>query len=320
MPATETTELVLPTVELPRGVDVKGSVVNERGEPVAGVQVESRWERRRSRSSPPHCAAPIRMAASRYAASIRIAELKLTAWDGYASTDGAMTDPGRDGADQADRPDNRAPEYRAPGRPSHRSGGQSRSWCVDPTVAQRACQGRTRDGHQPILFGDPFRSIRTDSQGRYRSPRRLPLGGEYYARPLPREGSQPFQSRLRLAEESSELPAVVLRRVRTIAGQMVDGQESPSPARVVRQAGNGPMPTRAITAQDGHFQLAGVREGPAVLIAEKDGFRFHLQPIDDEVETIKISAYENRRKHLRIDTKPSPRPGRSRKSEQCPED
>ena len=69
---------------------------------------------------------------------------------------------------------------------------------------------------------------------------------------------------------------------------MVDGQQKPIAGGVVRQAGNGPMPTRAITAQDGHFQLAGVLEGPAVLFAEKDGFRFHLQPIDDKVEKIKI--------------------------------
>ena len=69
---------------------------------------------------------------------------------------------------------------------------------------------------------------------------------------------------------------------------MVDGQQKPIAGGVVRQAGNGPMPTRAITAEDGHFQLAGVLEGPAVLFAEKDGFRFHLQPIDDKVEKIKI--------------------------------
>ena len=286
MPATQSTELVLPTVELPRGVDVKGSVVNEQGEPVAGVQVESRWEGARSIVS----SALVRTDQDgRFA--LRgvdpLAELKLTAWDGFASADGAMTV--RAEAAQTKpivltiEPKNTAP-----------LGGRVIDLAGNPVAGasiQLWRRERARDGREtvitPILFGDPFRSIHTDSQGRYRSPRRLPLGGEYYARAVAPGRLTAFSRPVKLTGESPELPAIVLRRVRTIEGQMVDGQK-PIAGGVVRQAGNGPMPTRAITAQDGHFQLAGVLEGPAVLFAEKDGFRFHLQPIDDEVEKIKI--------------------------------
>ena len=90
MPAAQSTELVLPTVELPRGVDVKGSVVDEQGQPVAGAQVESRWEGARSIVA----SALARTDQDGRFVLLRgvdpLAELKLTAWDGFASLDGAM--------------------------------------------------------------------------------------------------------------------------------------------------------------------------------------------------------------------------------------
>ena len=93
---------------------------------------------------------------------------------------------------------------------------------------------------------------------------------------------------MKLTGESHELPLIVLRQVRTIEGQIVDRQDKPVAGAVVRQSGDGPMPTQTISGDDGRFQLAGVLEGPAVLFAQKGGFRFHLQPIDDGPKPVKV--------------------------------
>ncbi|MFI5459602.1 MAG: hypothetical protein ACHRXM_29610 [Isosphaerales bacterium] len=287
MPAAGSNELVLPPVEVPRGVEVTGSVVNERGEPVAGAQIEADWEFRKAMLD----SIVVRTDQSgRFALCgvDPIAELRLSAWDGFASTaadvtiraEAARTKPVVLTID----PKNTVPV-----------GGR----VIDPAgnpVAGASIQlwhrVRARDGREmviePIMFGDRFRSIRTDSRGRYRAPRRLPLGGEYDARAVAPGRPAAFSGAVRLTGESQELPAILLRRVRTIEGQMVDRQDKPVAGGVVRQSGDGPMPTHAMTAQDGHFQLAGVLEGPVVVFAEMDGFRFHFQPIDDGPKPIKI--------------------------------
>ena len=61
---------------------------------------------------------------------------------------------------------------------------------------------------EPIMFGDAIRSLRTDSQGRYRAPRRLPLGGECYARAVAPGRLAAFSGAVKLTGESHELPAI----------------------------------------------------------------------------------------------------------------
>ena len=81
---------MLPPAELPRGVDVKGLVVNEQGEPVAGARIGAGWERTK---------AMIDFVAWRTDKGGRfvfvgvdpIAELRLTAWDGFAGVAAEVT-------------------------------------------------------------------------------------------------------------------------------------------------------------------------------------------------------------------------------------
>ena len=48
------------------------------------------------------------------------------------------------------------------------------------------------------------------------------------------------------------------------------------------------MPTETLTTNDGRFRLSGVLEGPALVFAEKEGFRFGFRPIDgDRVAGVK---------------------------------
>ncbi len=298
MPAAGSNELVLPPAELPRGVDVKGSVVNEQGKPVAGAGVTASWEVTK---------AVIHSILARTDQGGRftfcgvdpIAELKLTAWDGFASTAAEVTIGAR-AAQTGPTVLTIDPRNTVP------LGGRITDLAGNP-VADASVQlwrrVRGRNGREmviePIVFGDLFRSIRTDSQGRDRAPRRLPLGGEYYARAVAPGRLAAFSPVVKLSGESHELPAILLRRVRTIEGQVIDHQDKPVAGVVVRQSGDGPMPTQATTAQDGHFRLTGVLEGPAMVFAEKNGFRFHSQPSDDGLKPIKVVLTRNSEPPLR---------------------
>ena len=123
--------------------------------------------------------------------------------------------------------------------------------------------------------------LRTDADGRYRTRRRFPAHAAYYA-----EAAAPGRLAARspavaVARESDKPAVLVLRRVRTVEGRVVDRQGQPVAGAVVRQSGDGPMPTETLTAADGRFQLPGVIEGPALIFAEKPGFRFGFRPVDD---------------------------------------
>jgi protocatechuate 3,4-dioxygenase beta subunit len=183
MPAAGSNELVLPPAELPRGIDVKGSVVNEQGKPVTGAEIMASWEVTK---------AVIHSILARtdqgghftLCGVDPIAELKLTTWDGFASTAAEMTIG-------AKAVETEPIVLRIDPKNTMPVGGRIVDLAGDPVPGasvQLWCRARGRNGREmviePIMLGDPFRSIRTDSQGRYRAPRRLPLGGEYYARAI----------------------------------------------------------------------------------------------------------------------------------------
>ena len=90
MPAPGSNELVVPLIELPRGVDVNGSVINERGEPVVGAQIEATWELS-SRSVQSTLASTEHRGQFVLHGIDPIAELRLSAWDGFVSTAAEVT-------------------------------------------------------------------------------------------------------------------------------------------------------------------------------------------------------------------------------------
>ena len=66
---------------------------------------------------------------------------------------------------------------------------------------------------------------------------------------------------------------MVLRRVQAVEGRVLDRRGNPVAGAVVRQSGDGPMPTETLTSADGRFRLPGVLEGPALVFAARDGYR-----------------------------------------------
>ena len=142
MPRRGVAELVLPPIELRRGVDVRGIVVGEDGKPVAGAEVEAIWYG-------PGGGAQASLARTDRAGGFvlhgidPIAELNLTAWDGFAST--AVGDgPGRGRRGAAHRPDPQPQEHRADRRPGRRPRRPADRRRRGPAPAPGPGQGRAR--------------------------------------------------------------------------------------------------------------------------------------------------------------------------------
>ena len=80
---------------------------------------------------------------------------------------------------------------------------------------------------------------------------------------------------LRLQQDTKPvLENVVLRRLRSVEGRVVDAHGEPVVGATVRQSGDGPVPTETETDADGQFRLPGVLAEPAFVFVEKKGYRF----------------------------------------------
>jgi protocatechuate 3,4-dioxygenase beta subunit len=271
LPPRGVDEQTLAPFELSRGVDVSGTVVDEHGQPVAGAAVEGigtasiAWAQL-TRSD----------RASRFVLHgiNPRAELRLTAWDGLA----ASTDVAVGTEDLSARP------ITLTVSPGHATSIAGRVVGLDGKPIAGATvriwrQARAKDQAgraiviDSITAGNGSAVLRTDAQGRYRTLQRFPVQWGYHA-----EVSAPgrMQSRSPVVTPSTQtrdLPPVVLRRLRTIEGQVVDRQSQPIHGALVFQSGDGPLRTETTSDDQGHFRLPGVLEGPALVFAQKDGFR-----------------------------------------------
>ena len=67
---------------------------------------------------------------------------------------------------------------------------------------------------------------------------------------------------------------VVLRRLRTVRGVVLNSEGQPLEGVTVRQAGDGPAATETATSERGQFELDGVPEGLALIFASHPGYWF----------------------------------------------
>ncbi|MFN0055935.1 MAG: carboxypeptidase-like regulatory domain-containing protein [Planctomycetales bacterium] len=91
---------------------------------------------------------------------------------------------------------------------------------------------------------------------------------------------------------TTRLPDVVLRRLLSVTGKVVGRDERPIAGVTVFQSGDGPERTEGTTDDEGQFTVPGVPEGTAFLFAEKEGFRFHGEPIAAENGPVQLVLEE----------------------------
>jgi protocatechuate 3,4-dioxygenase beta subunit len=284
MPRSGETELDLPPIELRRGADVRGTVVGEDGQPVPGAEVEATW------SDPRGVTQAALARADRSGGFVLhgidpIAELDVTARDHFAASPIVTIRA----ATAAERPIALvlSPRGTAPlrGRVVDPSGGPIAGAEVRLWRQLRARNGRVVLA-DPVADDDGGFVLRSGADGRFRTRRRCPAAGDYYA-----EATAPGRLSARsaaVAGESDTPATLVRRRVRDIEGRVVDRQARPIAEALVRQSGDGPMPTEALTGADGRFRLPGAIDGSALILAEKAGFRSSLQPADATSKPVEI--------------------------------
>jgi 5-hydroxyisourate hydrolase-like protein (transthyretin family) len=272
MPPPGTDELLLLPLELPRGVDVRGSVVDQKGRPASGARVEATWS---------HAVGHLQLAT---AATDRQGRFTLAGLDPLAElTIKARHDGSPDFGELIVKAETTLSQpallklgkdrtttlggwvLDASGQPV--AGATVRVWRMARDKAQRVVD------LEPILSADGRIAVRTDAEGRYQAPGHVFFPDEFFA-----ESSAPgrLSSRsgsVRLERAGGEIPAIELRQVRPIGGRVVDRQGKPIPGAVVRQSGDGPLKTAATTDKDGRFVLPGVLEGSPILLVSKAGYR-----------------------------------------------
>ncbi len=146
--------------------------------------------------------------------------------------------------------------------------------------------GLPLDGEQ-VFYVIPERArlgggpIRTDARGAFRVADGL-MAGVTFRVVVRADGFAPALSDwIALKGESVTLPPVTIRRVRTIAGRVVDRQGRPiAGVRVFEPAGG----KSATTGADGRFRLDGARPGRSFVLARCDGFRVGGAIVDERAD------------------------------------
>ena len=149
------------------------------------------------------------------------------------------------------------------------------------------------DGHPdpgPIRFDEG--EIRTDRDGRFLTPRQVKRGYGYRAEVKPGDESLMPDHTPWLAIKTDTrpfFPKLVLRRLRTVHGRVVDSAGKPVAGASVRQAGDGPARTATVTDADGRFALPGVLAEPAFIFIVKSGYRFQGKAIGADDSAVDVS-------------------------------
>ncbi len=284
MPPRDHAELLLPPLELSRGVDLPGIVVDEAGKPVAGADVEVTYGQAILTRTDPQ---------GRFVLSgvDPLRELKIAARRGDASSGRTAIVHAGTAAGPLSLTIRRGPTARLAGRVVDRSG-QPVGGVAVRIWRQIRLENRAFM-REPVAGGDGTNVLRTGADGRFRASRPLPQGDEYVVE-ADAPGRLHAQSEpVKLAGSEQTTINVILPGIRTVAGRVVDRQNQPVAGVRVFQSGDGPLRTEAMTDGAGRFRLPGVIEGPAFVFAAKDGYRFGYGTITADSSPIQLTLARN---------------------------
>ncbi len=274
----------LPPIEIQRGLTLSGTVVGADGEPVVGASVEGRWL----------VIAPVdgqrgMGIGQNHTASAKTDTRGVFILEGIHPGQTVTIEAHSRGA-RTDRPVTAIPGRNEP--VTLRISGANivalSGRVVDsagqpvPDVAVRIRSRRPdRDGLAdpgPVSF-DGVTVIQTDSRGEFRTPRQLRRGYSYRAEAKADGFMSDTSPWLSLGSDTvPTLSDLTLRRVRAVSGRVLDHTGRGVAGVIVRQSGDGPMPTRKQTDDDGRFTVPGVIEGRFFLFTDRAGYRpsWHL--------------------------------------------
>ena len=273
------TEFKLPPTELVRGVELRGSVVDEAGNHVAGALVRASWGGNNR---------VMQSVAVRTDSSGRFllegldpqTDLRLEAEsDGRSSGDGQTVRAVP--AQEAKLVVSRTNTVLLSGRVLDSAGKP-----VERALVRLRSQTRTSQGQvwrtDPVVFGDRD-VLRTDQDGRFQTESGLRSGLEYEATVTAANAPPGRTGWLKAAHgPTAAFADVMLHRLTAVEGVVHDREGRPIKGAIIFQSGDGPIRTRTVSDAQGRFRLSGVIAGKVILFARIEGFRFHGQSVDTE--------------------------------------
>ena len=290
---------ILPTIELERGVALRGVVLDEAGQPVPGAAVEGKWTQLGEPFKGPNGANGVLI--SNWSSAATSNDQGQFVLEGINPGANVMLEASVGNA-RTDRPQPAAAGAAEPVKLVI-SGANTVALfghVVDPAgkpVAGAMVRIHSRpikdDGHPdsgPIRFDEG--EIRTDRDGRFLTPRQVKRGYGYRAEVKPVDESLMPDHTPWLAIKTDTrpfFPKLVLRRLRTAHGRVVDSAGKPVAGASVRQAGDGPARTETLTDPEGRFALPGVLSEPAFVFVAKPGYRFQGKAIGADDSAVDVS-------------------------------
>ncbi len=290
----------LPPIELERGVTLRGVVADEEGKPVAGARVLGKWDQ----IGPGFQAANGATMAlgSNFSATAKSDDRGEFLLEGIHARANVQLQA-EAGEARTERPLPAAADSPEPVKLviSGANTVSLESRVVDSTgnpVPAVPVQIRSRplEKNTPpdpgVMRLNGETSISTDRNGHFETPHRIRRGFEYRAEVKPGDENLMSDSSPWLVLRSDTRPTlenVVLRRLRSVEGKVIDTRGEPIFNARVRQSGDGPVPTETRSDAAGHFLLPGVLAEPALVFVEKPGYRFTGRSIGADARTVEIT-------------------------------
>ena len=264
-------EFTLPTIELARGDDLKGKVVDAEGRGVPGARIEATLVMQRGIPGP-----TVSMTADTDGAfELKSLDPSRTGLRLEASTAGARTEKPLDVSPSVRtpivltiRPDNLVSlagrVVDTTGRPAR--GVELELWSQE---AEYAVPARG-------AMGDDGGVLRTGADGTYRTPRAFRVDHRYRVKAGGQGVSRDWSdwTRFRPGDQSS-FPDLVVGRTRPLEGRVSDSQGKPVPAVKVRFLCDDESRPETTSDEQGRFRLeVPPARGATLLFADARGFRF----------------------------------------------
>ncbi|WP_165230107.1 M56 family metallopeptidase [Aquisphaera insulae] len=289
----------LPPIELERGVELRGLVVDEAGQPVEGAGVVGEWDRIGPGVEQPNGATMfLGSTFSATATTTLRGEFTLRGIHRGANVtleaerDEARTEAPRTAAAGLAEPVklviSDANTVSLSGRVIDSMGRPMPGALI--RIYSRAMKRDALPDMDPIRFeGQP--PIRTDTSGRYATPRGVKRGFEYSARAEVESEAVMADGSPWIALGPTTAPVlgdIVVRRLRNLEGKVVDPTGRPIPGAKVRQSGDGPKFEEVETDEAGRYRLTGLFAEPVLVFASGKGYRFAGRTIEADAPTADI--------------------------------